>query len=85
MEQSQVLTLIEQAMQELGKPRPRAVQAWLKDKHDLDLPIEQVHGNMQIVRETAIDEYEHLKRGEEYQNEKEQREAIRDTQGGVDL
>ena len=30
-------------------------------------------------------EYEHRKRGEEYQNEKEQREAIRDTQCGVDL
>lgn len=36
-----------------------------------------------IVDTETIDEYEHRMRGEAYQNEKERKEAIRDTQGGV--
>ena len=59
-EQEQALTLIEQAMKALdgdGEATPIQVQAWLLT-HQVDLPIDQVSGNMKIVRDTIDGEWE---------------------------
>jgi hypothetical protein len=58
--QEQALTLIAQAIKELDgeyEATPVQVQAWLIQRH-VDLPIEQVSGNMMIVRETVDGEWE---------------------------
>lgn len=58
--QERILTLIEQAIKELDgeyEATPVQVQAWLI-QHHVDLPIEQVSGNMMIVRETTDGEWE---------------------------
>ncbi|SRR6266487_645301 len=61
IDQARALTLIEQAIRELDgeyEATPVQVQAWLKERHNVDLPIEQVSGNMKIVRETIDGEEE---------------------------
>lgn len=58
--QEQALTLIEQAIKELDgeyEATPVQVQVWLIQRH-VDLPIEQISGNMMIVRETVDGEWE---------------------------
>lgn len=54
MSQERALTLIEQAIEVLERtsaymPTPVQVQQYLKERHNVDLPLEQVSGNMQIV------------------------------------
>jgi len=49
----------------------------------LESPYLSVEGEFLTGEDETIDEYEHRMRGEEYQNEKDLREAIRETQGGV--
>lgn len=59
--QEQALTLIEQAIHELDgdyEATPAQVQAWLKDHHSVEMSIEQVSGNIKIVRETLDGEWE---------------------------
>ncbi len=58
--QERALTLIEQAIKELDgdyEATPVQVQAWLIQR-GVDLPIEQIGGNMQIVRNTLDGEWE---------------------------
>ena len=55
--QERTLTLIEQAMKEVDAVTPVQVQVWLV-QHGVDLPIEQVAGNMKIVSETIDGEGE---------------------------
>ena len=54
MPQERELTLVEQAIEALERtspymPTPVQVQQYLKERHDVDMPLEQVAGNMQIV------------------------------------